>query len=141
MLVTTRVTNIINMEKKCGLKIGIYLGTLCVFRSNHPEVFLRKVALKICSKFTGEHTCRSVISINLLCNFTEITLRHWCSPVNLLHIFRTAFPKNTSEGLLLCIFFHICYARGSSGNLSFPWLLDYQQMQSYKGMLLEGMLY
>ena len=31
----------------------------------------------------------------------EITLRYGCSPVNLLHIFRTPFPKNTSEGLLL----------------------------------------
>ena len=30
-----------------------------------------------------------------------ITLRHWCSPVNLQHIFRTPFPKNTSGGLLL----------------------------------------
>ena len=29
---------------------------------------------QICSKFTGEHPCRSVISIKLLCNFIEITL-------------------------------------------------------------------
>ena len=29
-------------------------------------------------------------------NFIEITLRHGCSPVNLLHIFRTHFTKNTS---------------------------------------------
>ena len=28
-------------------------------RSNHPEVFLVKGALKICSKFTGEYPCRS----------------------------------------------------------------------------------
>ena len=34
-------------------------------------------------------------------NFTEIALRYECSPVNLLHIFRTPFPKNTSGGLLL----------------------------------------
>ena len=34
-------------------------------------------------------------------NFIEITLRHGCSPVNLLHIFRTLFPKNTSGWLLL----------------------------------------
>ena len=34
-------------------------------------------------------------------NFIEITLRHGCSPVNLLHIFRPPFPKNTSGGLLL----------------------------------------
>ena len=35
-------------------------------------------------------------------NFSEITLWHWCSPVSLLHIFRTPFPKNTSGWLLLC---------------------------------------
>ena len=34
-------------------------------------------------------------------NFIEITLRHGCSPVNLLHNFKTPFPKNTSGGLLL----------------------------------------
>ena len=57
--------------------------------------------LKICDKFTAEHPCRNVISLKLLYNFIEITLRHGCSPVNLLHIFRTTFLKNTSEGLLL----------------------------------------
>ena len=34
-------------------------------------------------------------------NFIEIILRHRYSPVDLLHIFRTPFPKNTSGGLLL----------------------------------------
>ena len=37
----------------------------------------------------------------LLCNFIEITLRRGCSPVDLLHIFRTSFPENTSGRLLL----------------------------------------
>ena len=32
-------------------------------------------------------------------NFIKITLRYGCSPVNLLHIFRTPFTKNTT-GLL-----------------------------------------
>ena len=36
-------------------------------------------------------------------NFIEITLRHGCSPVNLLHNFRTPLPKNTSGRLLLKI--------------------------------------
>ena len=54
-----------------------------------------------CSKFTEEHPCWSVISIKSLCNFIEIALWHWCSSVNLLHIFRTPFPKNTSWWLLL----------------------------------------
>ena len=70
-------------------------------RSSHPEMFLRKGVLEICSKFTGEHTCQSAISIKLLCNFIEITLWHGCSTVNLLHIFRTSFLKNTSGRLLL----------------------------------------
>ena len=75
--------------------------SLATLRSNHPEVFLGKGLLKICSKFTGEHPCRIAISIKLLCNVSEIALRHGCSPVNLLHIFRTPFPRNTSEWLLL----------------------------------------
>ena len=33
--------------------------------------------------------------------FIEITFRHGFSPVNLLHIFRIPFPKNTSVWLLL----------------------------------------
>ena len=33
-------------------------------------------------------------------NFIEITLWHGCFPVNLLHIFRTPFPKNTPGWLL-----------------------------------------
>ena len=70
-----------------------------------PKSDFNKVAvLKIYSKFTGEHPCQSVISIKLqLCNFIEITLRHGCSPVNLLYISRTPFPKNTSGRLLLNI--------------------------------------
>ena len=34
-------------------------------------------------------------------NFVGLTLRHGCSPVNLLHLFRTPFLKNTSGQLLL----------------------------------------
>ena len=73
------------------------------FGSSLPEVLLGKGVLKICKKFTGEYPCRSVILIKLLCNFTKMTLRHGCSFVNLLHIFRAPFPKNNSGGLLLRI--------------------------------------
>ena len=34
-------------------------------------------------------------------NFIEIALRHGCSPVNLLHIFRTPFLRNTTGWLFL----------------------------------------
>ena len=36
------------------------------YGNNHPEEFLRKDVLKICSKFTAEHPCRSTISIKFV---------------------------------------------------------------------------
>ena len=53
--------------------------------------------LKICSKFTREHPMRKW-GLN---KFIEITLRYECSPVNLLNIFRTPFPRKTYGGLPL----------------------------------------
>ena len=44
-----------------------------------------------------------MISIKLLCNLIETTLRDGCSPVNLLHFFRTPFPQNISGRLLLAL--------------------------------------
>ena len=73
-----------------------------LYRSTHPDVFLGKGILKICSKFTREYPCRSAFSIKLLCNFVEITLLHGCY-VNLLHIFRTLFLKNTCGWMLLIV--------------------------------------
>ena len=74
----------------------------------HPEAALHRCSyekgvLKICSQFTGEHPCCSVISIKLQSNFLETTLRHGCSPGNLLDIFKAPFPSNTPGGLLLFI--------------------------------------
>ena len=68
----------------------IFLTKATLHRSSYKKVFW-----KICSKFTGEHPCWSVISI------IEIALQHGCCPVNLLHIFRTPFPENISGWLLL----------------------------------------
>ena len=65
-------------------------------------MFLGKVDPKLCNKFTGEHPCQNAVSINLLCKFIEIAVWHGRSLVNLLHIFRVPFPKETSGGLLLC---------------------------------------
>ena len=36
-------------------------------------------------------------------NFIEVALRHGCSPLNLLHIFKTHFPKNTSRRMFLSV--------------------------------------
>ena len=64
-------------------------------------MFLGKGVPKICSQLTGENHCQSVISTKLESNFIEVTLRYECSPVNLLHIFRTPYFKNTFGWLLL----------------------------------------
>ena len=76
---------------------------MSTFRSSRKEVFLGKGILKIYSKFTGEDLWRNVISIKLLQQLIEITLRHGCSPVNLPYIFKTPFLKNKSGWLLLNI--------------------------------------
>ena len=69
-----------------------------VFRSSPSAMFLGKCVLNICSKCTGQHPCRSAVSIKLLC--TNCTPA-WVFSCNLLHIFRTLFPKNISGWLLL----------------------------------------
>ena len=67
----------------------------------------RGVSRKSCSENMQQIYMRTPMpkcdfnKVALLCNFIEITLRHGCSPVNLLHIFRTPFPRNTSGWLLL----------------------------------------
>ena len=47
---------------RCEFKTTVYWWEINNIRSSPLEVFLRKAVLKICSKFTGEHPCRSVIS-------------------------------------------------------------------------------
>ena len=54
-------------------------------------MILGKNVLKICNKFTGEHPC-PLLKSHFGVGF---------SPVNLLHISRTPFYKETSGGLHL----------------------------------------
>ena len=57
-----------------------------------------KIALRHgCSPINLLHVFRTPFPSN----FIEIALRHGCSVVNLLHVFRTPFSKNTSGWLLL----------------------------------------
>ena len=66
---------------------GKYLN---IFKS-HPEVFLGKGILKICSKFTGEHPCRSVVSIKLLYTLT------WMFSCKFAAYFRRPFIRTPME--------------------------------------------
>ena len=95
------------LKSKYELLANVHVDCVKNIRSSHLEVFLRKDVLKICSKFTGEHPCRSAISVKLQSNFIEIAFRHGYSPLNLLHIFRTPFPRNTSRWLLLKCVSHL----------------------------------
>ena len=58
-----------------------FLMSDCMSRRSPPELFLEKGVLKICRKFTWEHPCRSMISIKLLCNFSETILWHGELPI------------------------------------------------------------
>ena len=71
------------------------------FQKQPSRGVLRKRSTENMQQIYRRTSCRSAISIKLQSNFIEITLWHGCSPVNLLHFFRTHFLKNTSEGLLL----------------------------------------
>ena len=66
-----------------------------------PKGVLKKRCSENMQQIYRRKPMRSMISIKLLCDFIEITLRHVFSPVNLLHIFRTPFRRNTSGCLLL----------------------------------------
>ena len=60
-----------------------------ISRSSHPEVFFEKGFWKYAANLQ-ENTHAEV----------RFALQHGCSPVNLLHIFRTLFSTNTSGRLL-----------------------------------------
>ena len=67
----------------------------------------RGVPMKRCSENMQQIYRRTPLA---KCDFDKvakelywITLQHGCSPANFLHIFRTAFPENTSGGLLLLV--------------------------------------
>ena len=77
------------------LEVKVLIFKLKTIRSSYPKVFLENGALKIYSKFTGEYTCQSTISIKL---------QNWCSHLNLLRIFRTPFSGNIPGRMLLKLF-------------------------------------
>ena len=107
---TEREENLSEKEWLVLLIIKLYIAGHNIYVENifrHIDTFFQKQpsrgVLKLCSKCTGKNPCRRFISIKLLCNFIEIAHWHGCFPVNLLHIFKTPFPRNTSGLLLLLL--------------------------------------
>ena len=62
-------------------------------------------------------------------SFIEIALRHGCSPVNLMHIFRTLFSKNPTGGLLLMLSETLIYKLFGHFKLSKTKQIFYQPSQ------------
>ena len=63
-------------------------------------------------------------------NFIEITLRHEFSPVNLLHIFRTIFPKSTSGDCFCVLHFFYLLTDFSQTMQLIPLILHLQQEEN-----------
>ena len=77
-----------------------------MFRSSPPEVFSKKDTPQTRSKPTGEQPRRSAISTKLLCNFTEITPTHGCSPENPQHTRRALFLYDLY--VVLYVYAYVC---------------------------------
>ena len=73
----------------------------------------RGVLMKKCSENIQEINRRSPMPKcdfnKVVNNFIKITLRHGCSPVSLVYILRTPFPKNISGELFLFIRYNWYY--------------------------------
>ena len=86
---TTSVQNRTEHAYFCKTSLGGCFRKVC------KTILLSLIRPSLCpflfSKFTGEHPCRSVISIKFQSSFIEITLWQGCSPVNLLYIFKHLF--------------------------------------------------
>ena len=66
---------------------------------NQPSrCVLRKRCSKNIQQIYRRTPCRSAISIKLQSKFIEMAIWHECSPINLLHNFRTPFLKNSFGG-------------------------------------------
>ena len=89
--------NFINMRK--SLENIKWYSEAATQRCSYEKVFWKN------APNLQENTHPEVRLCTRSCNFIEIIHRHACSPVNLLHIFRTPFLKNTFGWLLLNIWF------------------------------------
>ena len=101
-----------NFVKVCNICCQLFRNKRCwiFFKKQTPRGTIKKM----CSKNMQKIYRRTPIAkydfnkvVLQLCNFIEIALWYGCSPVNLLYIFRTPFPRKTSGWLILFI---VCFA-------------------------------
>ena len=91
---------------RCWRTVVLYLKLVYLLQlQKQPSI---GVLIKRCSKNIQKIYWRTSTPKFDINSFIETTLRHGCSPVNLLHIIRAPFPKNTFGQLLLQLHFPQC---------------------------------
>ena len=109
------------MEDGSPTLISIYFESLRLgytIKTNKPPaigVLAKRFSENIYQIYSRTAICQSAIS----CNFIKIALRHGCSPVNLLHIFRVPFPKKTYARLLRKLYKTLRYLSWDMLNFDF----------------------
>ena len=108
-----KVTNDLNGARKlqqmykCKIVV-IFIKEVDIYNLKLSKLLLQKQPLKgVLEKRCSENMQQIYRRTPMpKCYFdkVEISLRHGCSPANVLHIFRTPFPRNTSGWLLLLLF-------------------------------------
>ena len=112
----------VNNNLVLEINTSYLLFTFLMFRRTASEVFVYEGVMNICSKIAGDYPCGSVVSkIKLLGNSIEIIFPYGYFPVNLLHIFRTPFYKNTFERLLLYVTNWVHQTGAIQGVKRLPW--------------------
>ena len=99
----------------CALRLDPNFAVLLAaeknFRKQPPRGVLSKRFSENMQEIYRRTPCQNVISIKLQSKFNETTFRHGCSSVNLPHIFRIPFLKNTSGRLLLNFYLWLTVAK------------------------------
>ena len=112
---------------------------MCKYCTNYlTEAVVQRCSLeKVLWKYAANLQETTHAEVWFQSNFIEIALRHGCSPVNLLHIFRTPFPMNRSGWLLLYLIMirctHLQYKIARSGCLQMFYKIDVKvlEMESF----------
>ena len=71
-----------------------YRAYLPIDRSSRPKAFLRKIALKICSKFKGESPCRSAICTILTVRFLKAMKVYGTHPLHRKRLLTSSLLKS-----------------------------------------------
>ena len=88
------------MIKKSRQKLKYLENENRTFKAKQKAFFINFQGLSVAKNCLRPESAALKVFRKCAANFQEKTLRHGCSAVNLINMFRTSFPKNTSGWLL-----------------------------------------